>query len=127
MTEIIAPILLDAQQAADFLSISKREIYNLAFPHGPIPVHKLGPRLTRFAVTDLKAYVISCRYDTSEIKSGTASSSKRRSTGSESDLQKFFQQRGRKSRQTNSTRKNAPESTPRKLASNVHVLPSNKR
>lgn len=99
-------IRLNTQQAAEFLNVGKREIYNMAFPRGPIPVHKLGKRLTRFAVTNLKACVISCRYDAFEIKSVSVSNSKRRSMDSGSVLQNFFVWPGLKSKLTSSTKPN---------------------
>jgi predicted DNA-binding transcriptional regulator AlpA len=41
----IAPLLLDARQAAAALSISPRTLWSLTSPRGPIPSIRLGTRV----------------------------------------------------------------------------------
>ena len=50
------PLLLNAQQAAKSLSISRGTLFNLTAPRGPIPSVKLGARVC-YAVSDLERAV----------------------------------------------------------------------
>lgn len=52
--------MLTCAQAASYLNISKRSVYNLA-SSGKLPFYRLGPRMTRFKQEDLETYIASCR------------------------------------------------------------------
>lgn len=121
---IISPVLLSAPDAAKYLGISTRKIYDLVEPKGPIPCYRLGKRLTRFSINDLNNYINSCRFDTYEIKSASASSSKPRLTDSGSELQSSFQRLGIKPKLKPSTGRNPTAFIPRQKASNVLSISS---
>lgn len=124
---IVSPVLLSAPDAAKYLGISTRKIYDLVEPKGPIPCYRLGKRLTRFSINDLNNYINSCRFDTYEIKSASVSNTKPRLTDSGSELQKSFQRLGIKPRQTLSTVKSRTGSTPKPRGSNVLSISSKQR
>lgn len=123
----VSPVLLSAPEAAKYLGISTRKMYELVKPKGPIPCYKLGKRLTRFSINDLNEYINSCRFDTYETESVTVSNSKPRLTVSGSELLSFFQQHGVKPKLTPSTGRNQRGSTPKEPVSNVRPLRSTKR
>ncbi|GIZ54045.1 helix-turn-helix domain-containing protein [Noviherbaspirillum aridicola] len=55
--------MLTVREAASVLGVSVRQMYNLAAPRGPIPCYQLGPRMTRFSPSDLRAYLDSCKVE----------------------------------------------------------------
>jgi hypothetical protein len=57
--------------AAIILGVSKRQIYDLAAPGGPIPCFRIGKRIV-FDAKDLQEYKESCRH--TEIKTRVATS-----------------------------------------------------
>ena len=52
-----ATLIVSAGIAAEILYISRRTLYSLSWPRGPIPVIKVGPRAIRYHINDLKDYV----------------------------------------------------------------------
>lgn len=58
------PGFLRPDDAADYLSVSRRTLYNLT-ARGVVPASRLGPKLTLYAVADLDAAVK--RYATPKI------------------------------------------------------------
>jgi hypothetical protein len=53
--------LITVEAAAEILGISKRMMYALAAPHGPIPCIRYTAKCIRFSPDDIKAYIDSCR------------------------------------------------------------------
>jgi predicted DNA-binding transcriptional regulator AlpA len=53
--------LITVQAAAAMLGISKRFMYDLAAPNGPVPCYRLSTRATRFDPADIQAYAEACR------------------------------------------------------------------
>lgn len=48
--------MLTAEEAAKELGISKRMMYELAAPHGPVPCVRYGAKCVRFKEEDIEAY-----------------------------------------------------------------------
>src|SRR5437868_4844601 len=119
MSAVIAPVLLSAPEAAAYLGISKRKMYDLVEPRGPIPCYKLGKRLTRFSIQDLNVFIKSCRSDTCETKSVSASNSKPRLTDAGSELLNSFRKLGINPRQKPTTPRKPDASRQKPKASNV--------
>lgn len=51
---------MNADQAAEVLGVSRRQVYALAAPGGPIPCTRIGKRVI-FDMPDLMAFKESCR------------------------------------------------------------------
>ncbi len=106
------------KEAAAYLGVSLRLVYDLAAPHGPIPCYRHGRRIA-FNSDDLISYKSSCR--STEIKRAVVSSlnSTVSLAASESALESCFQKLGVKPRLTPTIGRNQPASTPSPRASNV--------
>lgn len=96
---------MNAQQAAEFLQVSKRYVYTLAAPDGPIPCLRIGRKVI-FDETDLMEFKLSCRSTETKKEAATFSSSRAVSMGAESALQKLFRKRGLEPKLTPTTGKN---------------------
>jgi hypothetical protein len=57
---LVEPAFLRPNPAADFTSVSRRTLANWA-RHGLLPVHRIGPRVTLYAVADLRACIAKFR------------------------------------------------------------------
>ena len=75
---------MTADEAAAFLQVSKRHVYTLAAPHGPIPCIRIGKRVI-FDEPDLMEYKLSCRSTKTKSAGATFSSSRAVLMASESD------------------------------------------
>ena len=84
---------MNAEQAAAFLQVSKRQVYTLAAPQGPIPCVRIGKRVI-FDEPDLMEFKLSCRSIKTKSEGATFSSSRAVLAGNESALQKLFRKRG---------------------------------
>lgn len=113
---------MNADEVALRLGISKRAVYELAAPAGPLPCQRIGRRVT-FEETDVMEFKAKCRC--TEIKSTVVSSfnSAVVSTGSGSALESIFRARGLKPRLTPSTAKSRPGSTPSPKVSRLQSTP----
>ena len=96
---------MTAEEAAAFLQVSKRQVYTLAAPQGPIPCVRIGKRVI-FDEPDLLEFKLSCRSTRTKKEAATFSSSRAVSVGSASVLQKHFQKRGLAPKLTPTTGKN---------------------
>lgn len=96
---------MTAEEAAAFLQVSKRQVYTLAAPQGPIPCVRIGKRVI-FDEPDLMEFKLSCRSTKTKSAAATFSSSRAVSVGSASVLQKHFQKRGLAPKLTPTTGKN---------------------
>lgn len=114
---------LSPQQAATVLGVSRRKVYALAAPDGPIPCYRIGTRIS-FDLIDLTEYLSTCRY--TETKRAVVSSlnSTVRLGASESGLESYFQKRGLKPKLTPSTARNPPGSMRSGQPSNVRSISS---
>lgn len=90
--------MLTAEQAALQLGVSKRTMYDLAAPKGPIPCVRYTARCMRFDEQDLEDYKKSCLYHSIKLEVAGSLTSTRLSTDKESGLLKCFQQAGAKPR-----------------------------
>jgi excisionase family DNA binding protein len=90
--------LISVQAAAEYLGVSKRAMYDLAAPKGPIPCYRIG-RAVRFAQGDIEAFKQSRRCEpihavpTAAIRAPALRLKASSPTG-ESELMKFFRARG---------------------------------
>ena len=48
--------MIDADEVAKMLGISRSAVYDLAAPKGPIPCARFGRRMIRFNVEDIEAF-----------------------------------------------------------------------
>ncbi len=55
------PLAVTAREAARLLRVSERTLWGLTAPRGPIPVARIGPRLVRYSVNELRRYLESPR------------------------------------------------------------------
>lgn len=85
--------MLTAEEAAKLLGISKRTIYELAAPAGPIPCYRMG-RTVRFERTDLDEYAKSCRYTSTKTSHVGVLNLTASSPEGESGLLKLFRKAG---------------------------------
>lgn len=127
MSAVVSPVLLNVADAAKYLGISQRKMYDLAEPRGPIPCYHLAKRITRFSINDLNAFINKCRYDTFETKSVSVSSSRPRLADSGSELQNSFRRLGIKPKQRSTTSANPRASTRKQADSNVLPISSKRR
>jgi predicted DNA-binding transcriptional regulator AlpA len=49
--------LLDVHQAAAFLNVSERTLWQVTAPRGPLPVVRIGTRMLRYDRADLVTYI----------------------------------------------------------------------
>jgi excisionase family DNA binding protein len=91
--------LIAVQAAADSLGVSRRTMYELAAPAGPIPCYRIG-RTVRFQQDDIEAYKQSRRCEpvraTGPRYSLAVVRLKASSPTGESELEKFFRKAGLK-------------------------------
>lgn len=86
--------MLKIDEAAAMLGISKRQMYNLAAPAGPIPCYRLGPRLTRFDPADIQAFLLAKKvehFDPVKVAGQARVTRTIKIRDGESELQKCFQ------------------------------------
>lgn len=95
---------LSAQEAAEFLGVSARWVYDHAAPNGPIPCFRMGGRLV-FDRSDLSEYLQSCRYTKTQRSVVTSLSSTPILRSGESEFEKFCRENGLKPRLTPPKRK----------------------
>jgi len=62
---------IQPRAAALILGVSKRQIYDLAAPHGPIPCYRMGKRIV-FDAADLQEYKQSCRHTETKLAVATS-------------------------------------------------------
>lgn len=48
--------MIDADEVAKILGVSRGAVYDLAAPRGPLPCARFGPRCIRFNVEDVEAF-----------------------------------------------------------------------
>jgi excisionase family DNA binding protein len=99
---------MNADQAAEVLGVSRRQVYALAAPGGPIPCTRIGKRII-FDESDLVAFKESCRCMPApklprlSISSGPIRVS---NPGGPSPLQKLFEEMGIRPKLTHDAGKN---------------------
>ncbi|CAG4892208.1 helix-turn-helix domain-containing protein [Paraburkholderia saeva] len=89
---------LSANEAAVFLGVSPRHVYDLAAPGGPIPCYRIGSRIV-FSKEDLETYLQSCRVEKAPPIRAQLRSTPKLVTGSstgESALERYCRERGLK-------------------------------
>src|SRR3546814_4688023 len=91
--------MLSVEQAAQRMGVSRRTVYDLAAPAGPIPATRIGRRVL-FSEVDIQEYLASCRHTEIKREVATFLNSTARLKASESALQSYFQERGRKPKLT---------------------------
>ena len=101
---------ITVSEAAALLGISRRMMYSLAAPIGPVPCHRFGRRIV-FQEPDVLEYQASCRLNATRNAVRSSLSSTAVSAGSVSGLESAFRALGIKPRLTHSTGKNQPAST----------------
>ena len=101
---------MNAKQAAKFLEVSVRQVYDLAAPQGPIPCTRIGARVV-FDQDDVEGFKAACRY--TKTKSAVVSSlnSAVTSAANESALESYCRRNGLKLRLTSGTAKKPRDST----------------
>lgn len=106
--------LITVEAAAKELGISKRMMYELAAPHGPIPCCRIG-RAVRFDPSDIENYTKSCRSTPTRPPVAGVSRLTVSSPDGESGLRSYFRKAGHVLKPKNSTKKKRADSTPLKL------------
>ena len=109
-------MLMSVAQTADRLGVSRRMVYDLAAPGGPIPCHRIGGRIL-FSPDDVAEYLQQCRYTETKNAVVSSLSSTASLRANESELEKYFRKRGREPKRTPSTVKSQRGSTPLQLVS----------
>ncbi len=115
--------MISPGDAATLLGISRRSVYELAAPHGPIPCTRIGKRIS-FEHSDVEEYKAKCRFTEIKIAVATALSSTVSLKDKGSELQSCFQKLGVAPKLTPSTAKNRPASMRPQQASNAPSTPS---
>ncbi len=87
-------MMLTAQEAAKLLGVSKRMMYDLAAPHGPVPCTRYSTKYVRFKQEDIKDYEKSCQYTSTKPQIVGVSHLTASSPAGESGLQNFFRKAG---------------------------------
>jgi excisionase family DNA binding protein len=107
-----APMRMSAGDAARFLGVSARSIYDLAAPGGPIPCYRIGGRIV-FDSAELEAYLQSCRVTpTPRVRvSRLTSTPMLKVNVGESELETLFRARGIKPKSKPPARKKRGGST----------------
>lgn len=108
--------MVDAQQAAELLGVSRRMVYDL-FNAGKLKGYRYSARAVRFDRKDILEYRLSCRSAGTPATSAGALSSTASLKVAGSELAAFFRKAGVKPRQTPSTAKSRRGSTPLALVS----------
>lgn len=80
---------MNADQAAEVLGVSRRQVYALAAPGGPIPCTRIGKRII-FDMPDILEFKQSCRSTETKNRVRSSLSSVAVSTASVSGLQSAF-------------------------------------
>lgn len=114
---------MNADQAAEVLGVSRRQVYALAAPGGPIPCTRIGKRII-FDMPDILEFKQSCRSTATNNRVRLSLSSRAVSTGSASGLQSAFLALGIKPKLTHSTGKSRRSSTPPPQGRVVHITQS---
>ena len=109
--------MLTAAQVASLLSISQRAVYDI--PLNELPRYHLGRGrgAVRYEPADVEAYKQACRSAGTPATSDGALSSTALSTADDSALLGYFRRAGLKPKQTPSTSRKSPGSTPLQLVS----------
>ena len=94
MAAVLEERKIAADEAARLLGISKRAVYDLAAPHGPIPCFRYGAKCVRFNLTDILEYDKSCQHTLIVQKIVGVMSSTRLSVETESALLSSFRKDG---------------------------------
>lgn len=115
--------LITVADAATRLAISKRKMYELAAPNGPIPCHRYGSKCIRFDEEDLFEYKEKCRFITVKAAVAGALSSTKLSMDTASGLLKRFQKAGANPRLTPSTKRKQTGSTALRLVQHKTAQP----
>ncbi|WP_424460547.1 helix-turn-helix domain-containing protein [Ottowia sp.] len=100
---------MDASQAARLLGVSRRKMYALAAPSGPVPCYRIGGRVV-FEEDDILDYKASCRSIAARKTVASSLSSTVTLKAGESALRKSFLALGIKPKPTLSTVKSRPAS-----------------
>src|SRR3569833_2163307 len=106
---------ITADEAAAILGVSKRMVYDLAAPHGPIPCARYSAKCVRFESQDVEAYKAQCQHTSIKQKIVGSLTSTRLSTAGESELQKLYRQAGAVPRPKPSTKQKPTSSMPLRL------------
>lgn len=109
--------LITAEEAARELGISKRTMYELAAPGGPIPCCRIG-RAVRFDPSDIENYTKSCRSTPTKPPVVGVSRLIASSPDGESGLRSYFRKAGHALKPKNSTKKKLADSTRLQLVAN---------
>ena len=102
-------------QAAAFLSLSTRKVYDLA-ASGELACYRFGTAI-RFEQSDLEAYKQKCRFPAITRAAGSTNLTASSPAPGANALTDYFRKAGRKSRPTNTTALSQPASTPLQLVS----------
>jgi predicted DNA-binding transcriptional regulator AlpA len=90
--------LITAEVAAGMLGISKRMLYDLAAPNGPIPCIRYSVKCVRFDLVDVRAYADSCKCEPRDLvkEAGRAyvGSVALKASSPDSELLKLYRQAG---------------------------------
>lgn len=114
--------MIKVEQAADMLGISRRMMYDLAAPHGPVPCIRLSVKCVRFNPDDVEAYAKKCLHTTIKVEAAGYLSSAKLSTGQGSELQKLYRMAGTVAKQKPLTKRKPTGSTALQLVQSKHGL-----
>ena len=119
-------MMITPAEAAAILGISRRSIYGLAAPGGPIPCTRATVRRISFERSDVEEYKAKCQFTEIKRAAATNLNSTVLSVAADSGLESCFRRLGAEPRLTPSTAKSRPASTPRPAASSGRSTSSRK-